>query len=501
MKRLVGTAVLLLACTCAWSLPVAAQPAFVDRIDGAWTNPATTGQGLFLDFLPGANVLFVGWYTFAPDGDPPQPHWLTAQLRFNGPVASGPLIATEGGQFDTPPGPGLRTAPSGTMVIDFARCDAANVRYSWVREGGTLTGSFDAIPTAALVGAEVPACAAPTKRRLPHAPPELDDAAYADLVRQLFVINNFGQHQGRTDQPGTIYLHDGIDIVLPNGTPIHSIESGVVRSVEVDGQGASTVIVQTDEDPTAAWAYVHVASTLAPGQRLAAGDRIGTVRFTGVEHLHLSRMVQPAGSASWRFFDLLTVDPAGHFDYVDSEPPVFQPELIFLPQGSDERFGDDEPLSGAVDIVAGIRDAGEYARASGFGPGVGDRLAVAWVEYEIAGEGVFFHQRAFDFHTLMLDRPPDSAGQTAQARVVYQPYLLIEPVFTPDRTFSYYVLTNGTAQQQLDVSDRARAWQTDAVDAEGVRVWPDGEYRITVRAGDTAGNIAEMTDTVEVRND
>jgi len=393
------------------------------------------------------------------------------------------------------------------MAIDFLDCNDATVSYSLLHDDQPVSGRFPIRSGVVAVGSLPDDCAAPTKLRWPHAAPGLDDEAYQALTDQVFVFNNYGQFQGaEPGRPDRTYLHDGLDLMLPNGTPIYAVEAGLVRSIEGAGtNNGSTVSVESDTTPGAGWAYVHIVPEVTAGQQVLAGTRVGTVQFDGLDHLHLSRVELTPGSSDWRFRALRTVNPAGWFALPDDEPPVFRPDIQFFDDATSQPFAPGEPavVDGDVDIVIGLRDAGQYARGDiGGGAIFGDRLAVAWIEYEIEGQGRRLRQRAFDPHHLEIARTsPSVFSQVPPASVMYFPYLEIEPFFNANRTFGYYILTHGTGNPRPQPQDRSRAWNTAAVGDDGERLFPDGRYRITVHAADAAGNVAELIDEVEVRND
>jgi polyhydroxybutyrate depolymerase len=117
----------------------AAYPAIAD---GQWVNAdpafAGAGQGLTFDYLPSAGTLFIAWFSYALGGGEvdqpgavgaPDNRWLTAQLAVSGDVASGPVFASSGGAFDSPPRPGQATVEVGSMTIEFSACDRAFVSY------------------------------------------------------------------------------------------------------------------------------------------------------------------------------------------------------------------------------------------------------------------------------------------------------------------------------------------------------------------------------------
>jgi cysteine-rich repeat protein len=104
-------------------------------MDGAWFEPATSGQGFFMDALPdpeGGGFLFVSWFTYGDDSASGL-RWLTAQGNFDGPTAQLDLNETTGGSFDDPRPPS--TVKVGTMTIDFTDCANAVLDYSFDGDG------------------------------------------------------------------------------------------------------------------------------------------------------------------------------------------------------------------------------------------------------------------------------------------------------------------------------------------------------------------------------
>ncbi len=125
-------------------------------IEGTWFNPATDGEGILIDFVPGPDILFAAWFTYTlqaviPAVGPPQDigaegqRWMTTVLTQNGLVASGPLRVRQGGAFDSPP-TNVETANIvGQITITFESCDRGTVEY--VIDGVT-SGSFEIQPLA-----------------------------------------------------------------------------------------------------------------------------------------------------------------------------------------------------------------------------------------------------------------------------------------------------------------------------------------------------------------
>lgn len=106
---------------------------------GAWYEPATDGQGFFMDVFDNLNLMFLAWFTFdleRPDpgaqamiGEPGH-RWMTAVGPFSGDTAEMAIYWTRGMIFDSPNPP--RVDPNlqdGTMTVEFFDCSTGLVTY------------------------------------------------------------------------------------------------------------------------------------------------------------------------------------------------------------------------------------------------------------------------------------------------------------------------------------------------------------------------------------
>ena len=351
---------------------------------------------------------------------------------------------------------------------------------------------------------------APAERvylRWPHERVDLSDAERRQLRESVFIINNFGLYQeGQT--PDSVYYHDGLDVVLPNGTPIYAIESGYVRAIAGSPPGRWIVIEDADQ-PGWAWQYVHIDDVVPRiGEFVPDGARIAGVSFRGVEHIHLNRAYIDAGLNNWYDpYSFNFVQSIGLFEFVDTEAPTIKTPFHYFLNESDDELRDGRPLrvSGEIDIVAAIRDGGEYTGGRiGTLPDFGHRLAPERVRLSIAaaarpGETLWEHM-SLDFSKVVLKfrrelpslRDPDRVF----ALFKYRPPLQTSVPLTFDRVFSYYILTNfGNNEpepRRIDPADGHASWDT--------RAFADGEYIVTVEAWDAAGNHAVAQDRVIVAN-
>lgn len=129
---------------------------------GAWFNPQTNGQGMFIDVYDNSNQMFVGWYTYelsrpvdgtAQLGEPGH-RWLTALGPISGNQASLDVYLARGGAFDSvsPPIDNPQTVV-GSMDIEFTDCMTGTVDYAL-----TTPQVSGQIPVQPLAGDHVELC-------------------------------------------------------------------------------------------------------------------------------------------------------------------------------------------------------------------------------------------------------------------------------------------------------------------------------------------------------
>ena len=99
----------------------------------AWYNPEMPGQGLFLDVLEDGNSLFLGWFTYALEGEPTDAtrhRWLTAFGPFEG---KGSRLDLQWSAADHPRSEGQQPSLEidGWLDLEFHDCRSGLVRYAW----------------------------------------------------------------------------------------------------------------------------------------------------------------------------------------------------------------------------------------------------------------------------------------------------------------------------------------------------------------------------------
>lgn len=134
-------------------------------LNGAWFNPATSGQGLLVDVLPEIRLVFVAWFTYdlqRPEGGS-EPRigdeghrWLTAYGTYeegdNSVILS--IQNSTGGVFDSANPPVVNDYNYGTIELTFTDCLTGTLSYDI--PSGPVSGE---IPITRLATDHLPLCA------------------------------------------------------------------------------------------------------------------------------------------------------------------------------------------------------------------------------------------------------------------------------------------------------------------------------------------------------
>ena len=339
----------------------------------------------------------------------------------------------------------------------------------------------------------------------PHHDPSISQSAYEKMLDELFIINNYGQYQCGEEKE-ECYFHDGLDVVLNNGTPVFAVEPGTVKAELGGNEYYRTLVVEDADEPGMAWAYTHIYYfAVGYGDELEQGQYLGRVNFQGVEHIHLSRVRLADGGSWFNYSDLIHVYPDRVFVSEDNTPPTIETPFQFYKNTTDELMdhGMVDTVSGDVDIVVRMRDTGSYSKGDVGGGSIwGDRLCVKRIEYSIQKDGVELLARpSFDFSKMEFQYNPE---RWREAGVVYKFHYVADPDHQNFNGFlSNYIITNARDDLagQIDLDDTNLAWNTAKTNDIGERVFPDGLYKIVVKAWDAHDNMSMEEDEVYVKND
>ncbi|UCH36283.1 MAG: HEAT repeat domain-containing protein [Armatimonadota bacterium] len=311
--------------------------------------------------------------------------------------------------------------------------------------------------------------------------------------------NVFNNYQQPTDE----YIHGGLDFIQPAGTPVSAVDSGYVAAVATNypdwGKTHCFFIVTPQKDGSEGWCYTHAdpgTYTFKAGDYVEQGQRLGAVvKFSvgdkpGVDHLHL-HYVRFERTAEGKVETTSLLDPLLFFEYEDALAPLILEPFHFVRDGTLEEFpagaGGRAVVSGKVDVIVGMADGATDT---------GCNWGVPVVTFAITGPVRYALQK------LALDQ----RGKLADAKQTRPLYLSYEEkkrfLENPDGFPRYHFLriTKSDGDGIIEPADALHSWDTTARGEDGKRIWPDGEYTVTVHAWDLAGNGASAECTVRVEN-
>lgn len=270
----------------------------------------------------------------------------------------------------------------------------------------------------------------------------------------------------RSDEPvdgprslGSFTFHNGIDIVVADGTPVYPVVSGVAvvrHTHEVSVHTRGQRIFQ----------YWHIDPLVRTGQRVIAGETIlGTVQ-RHKHHLHFGEVDR-----------MRVVNPLapGHLEpYRDAQAPTVIGLLARTSRGQSLPL---DRLHGGVELIA---DAFDAQPLPFWGPWSGKPIAPALVRWQLErGDGAIVSpwRTVVDFG---LHEPP--------ARRFWQ-------VYAPGTRQNFPVLAD-----QFAWGKPGRYLYRLSAGPIDTRVLPDGDYLIAVEAADICGNLGRLEQPISVAN-
>lgn len=125
---------------------------------------------------------------------------------------------------------------------------------------------------------------------------------------------------------GKVTFHHGIDVAMPQGTPLTAGADGVVAHKGSGGSGGYTLLLRHTGGMHTVYYHLQKASHLAVGAAVRTGDVVAYSGNTGAStgpHLHYELR------RSKRWGD--TIDPAPHIVKPQSVPDIVKPQLAEPP--------------------------------------------------------------------------------------------------------------------------------------------------------------------------
>ena len=311
-------------------------------------------------------------------------------------------------------------------------------------------------------------------------------------------------------QPLATYLHGGLDLMHPAGTPVRAVARGTVAAVATNYPDWTThhfFIVTPEKGGDEGWCYTHVdpaSYTFEVGDRVRAGEVLGKlVDFSvgendGADHLHL-HYVRFTKKEDGTVDVVSLFDPLLALEHEDRIAPRIHELVQFVTDRGRVIAPDSEgrvTVRGNVDIRAAFADRiGREKKSAAMGGIFVARITLEvrgegelaehppWRKLVFDGRGALEHPRAAPAFVV----PRDASGAWREGTPPF-------PIFFP------VVVTHSDGDGVVEPIDADHRWRTASLTAGGERRFPDGEYTVTIRAWDLAGNRAERAVRVVVEN-
>lgn len=298
--------------------------------------------------------------------------------------------------------------------------------------------------------------------------------------------NNYGEYQYYGGSP---YLHPGIDILQPFGSPVYAVKSGIVKAVlTISGQYHWRVAVgdSSGADWCDGWLYAHLDQStiqVQVGESVEEGDYLGDLVWWPVANFHHLHFVKIRNhgvtwSSDWEFI----ANPLDELVPIDEpDPPVIEDaredyKFAFCYNMTHDYFDPATPLSGSVDIISKIYDKTNHPYW---------RMIPYQIEYSIFNDSVSFGpELSFIFtDTLFWDQ---------NVNVIYQEDDICYTQGDYDYRNFYFIITNTDGDSVVEAEDQLSGWNSQE--------FPDGNYWVKVTAYDRYGNSDSDSMEVEVEN-
>jgi hypothetical protein len=298
--------------------------------------------------------------------------------------------------------------------------------------------------------------------------------------------NSYGEYQ---NYGSAKYLHPGIDILEPAGTPVYAVKAGWVKAVlttfaELHWRvaiGDSVTAVECE-----GWLYAHLdmlSIAVFEGEYVDSGQYLGDLVYwptSNFHHLHFVKIRQSGfpWTPDWEFI----ANPLDELvNASDADAPFFEEitpgyPFRFCVDNSDIFFDVGTPLTGDVDIIVQAHD---YI-------GHPDWVLTPYaLTYEISSDSVFLGPYTSMVFTgeLLWDQVhhvlfKDDAPCVSEGNYDYRSF--------------YESITNHDADTLVTFDDTTGKWATGSL--------PNDTYTITVQAYDRGGNVTEESMQVATAN-
>ena len=266
--------------------------------------------------------------------------------------------------------------------------------------------------------------------------------------------------KGLLTSAGAFSYHQGIDICAPDGTAVYPVRSGVVRTVTPDW-------VEVDSGGGSAFQYWHIKATVRVGQRVEARQDVLGHILRASQHVHLTELQ-----------DGRAVNPLapGHIGpYSDTTTPRVN-EISFRTSDTGAELLP-EYLHGRVEIVVSASDTHPV------------RVPDKWVGLPVSPAKLTYRVTRFPTGEIAIpERVALDVTNTLPGSNMWETYARGTHMNMVQMGAHRYWYNPGVYLFKLTPT----LWDTHQL--------PDGVYKITVTAWDTAGNHSSACQILQVHN-
>jgi hypothetical protein len=298
--------------------------------------------------------------------------------------------------------------------------------------------------------------------------------------------NNYGEYQYYGGAP---YLHPGIDILQPAGSPVYAVKSGIVKAVLTTSAEYHWRVAVGDSAGSGwcdGWLYAHLnLSTIQVqvGDSVHVGDYLGNIvswPVAGFNHLHFVKIRNQGvtWASDWEFI----ANPLDELTPIDEpDPPLFEnarpgAKFAFCYNNSHYYFDPGSPLSSQVDIVAKVSDKTNHPSW---------RLIPYRIDYSIFNDSVSFGPVLSFIFT-------DTLYWEDNVSAIYQNDGTCYTQGDYDYRDFFFIVTNTDGDSVVEASDFFLGWDTEQ--------FPNASYWVKVDASDRYGNSSADSMQVVVEN-
>ncbi|PIE22887.1 MAG: hypothetical protein CSA62_09915 [Planctomycetota bacterium] len=307
------------------------------------------------------------------------------------------------------------------------------------------------------------------------------------------------QFQNYSSSASRAYFHHGIDLRRPSGTRVLACVGGTVSNFYWYGRKPYYFEVEVTDKDGFRWQYHHIDEPKVPAAVRAAAARKGKIA-QGTDIGANVHWPTPAYGQRFHHIHLNVIAPDGRYvnplnlmaPLVDTTPPSIL-GVWALQQGGTRALDPAQGIGGKLDFVAKAED--KIAQQP-------YQLSVYKMTWEIKELSNTKSHHLAERVLWQFDSLPGGSNRFAKVWDIHKPRFYDGTRWHNTRgnyrsKDFYYVLTN---RFQSGVDDAKGYWDSAEKDWQGKPRFPNGRYRLIVRAFDRNGNMGSKTLDFTLKN-